>query len=590
MTVEPVDDAAALDVPEWPALRRDEVELYVRTYNTVLRTSGGVRLRAFEAAHRYVNPSLHPGASSTAIDAGALIYAVNRLPTVASSVEQTVLGQLPEHFARALGARIEDWQPVQAPARRRQWHYDGAHTLAVHVASASDIDDVIPTLVAYQIEWNKLHARLKGEASIGLLLAQQQAPDAPASERVRHALGIAPDDWQRLRAGWGADFWVTLRRIAAAEKDFAVRLLGGSHVGYAKLTERWWGPIGTTLARHGLRARPIYFVSSNLHSLVNMVSGYAPRRAKRLWSFLEECGRADPSSEAAQLAELRGRANTENVLYYAARLWLQASTSPTVKTDRAAEERERGITTIAPVAGADVGAQIIELAKLRREDADPRLTDLVDAAQASDAVIVNVNYPLGMAAYHILRQIAEAIDDLRGVYVLGKAATLNGDVGDVLIADRVYDEHTRNIYSFDNAFSYADVAPFLERGSVLDNQRAVTVKGTFLQNRDYLDRFYREMYTIVEMEAGPYLAALYEATNVSRHPSGEAVHFRDLPLDMGLIHYASDTPYTRARTLGSRSLSFEGVDSTYASAVAILRRILSLERGRGRTSGSTVRS
>jgi len=79
------------------------------------------------------------------------------------------------------------------------------------------------------------------------------------------------------------------------------------------------------------------------------------------------------------------------------------------------------------------------------------------------------------------------------------------------------------------------------------------------------------------MEAGPFLAALYEDTHVSRHPLGEAIHFRRLPLDVGLMHYASDTPYTRARTLGSRSLSFEGVDSTYAGAVAILRRILSRE-------------
>jgi hypothetical protein len=122
---------------------------------------------------------------------------------------------------------------------------------------------------------------------------------------------------------------------------------------------------------------------------------------------------------------------------------------------------------------------------------------------------------------------------------------------------------------------------------VLDNQRAVTVKGTFLQNRDYLDLFYREMYTVVEMEAGPYLAALYEATHVSRHPLGEAVLFRHLPLDVGFIHYASDTPYTRARTLGSRSLSFEGVDSTYASAVAILRRILGLEQARVRAPRTT---
>jgi hypothetical protein len=565
-----------------PAAGRDEVELYVRTYSTVLRSSGEVRLRAFEPAHRNVDPSLHAGAAASALDPGAFIYAVNRLPAIASAVERVVLGQLPEHFARALGARIEDWQPVQAPGRRRQWHYDGAQTLAVHVASESDIDDVIPTLVAYQIEWNKLHARLKAQPASQSLLVRPEPPDGAALEDVRGYLGIGPDDWQRLRAGWGAEVWPTLRRIAAGEKDFGVRLLGGSHVGYAKLTDRWWQPIGAALDRAGLRGRPVYFVSSNLHSLVNMLSGYAPRRAEMLWAFLEACGRADPVSEAAQLAALRGRANTENVLYYAARLWLQAATDARVKAQRTTEERGRGITTLAPVAGADVGAQLIELARVAVADVDPRLGDLAEIAPVSNAVILNINYPLGMAAYHILRQIAEVVDDLQGIYVLGKAATLNGDIGDVLIADWVFDEHTHNTYGFDNAFGYADVAPFLERGSVLDNQRAVTVKGTFLQNREYLDRFYREMYTVVEMEAGPYLAALYEATHVTRHPFAESVHFRHLPLDVGLIHYASDTPYTRARTLGSRSLSFEGVDSTYASTVAILRRILSRERARAR--------
>jgi hypothetical protein len=207
-----------------------------------------------------------------------------------------VLGQLPEHFAQALGANIEAWQPVQAPARRGQWHYDGAHTLAVHVASASDIDDVIPTLVAHQIEWNKLHARLKDEPVVRALVARDPAPDAASLEQVRSSLGIGPGDWQRLQAGWGAALWPTLGRIAAADKDLAVRLLGGSHVGYAKLTDRRWQPIGAAIVDRGLRGRPVYFVSSNLHSLVNMLSGYAPRRAQMLWAFLEECGRADPSS------------------------------------------------------------------------------------------------------------------------------------------------------------------------------------------------------------------------------------------------------------------------------------------------------
>jgi hypothetical protein len=105
----------------------------------------------------------------------------------------------------------------------------------------------------------------------------------------------------------------------------------------------------------------------------------------------------------------------------------------------------------------------------------------------------------------------------------------------------------------------------------------VSVKSTFLQNRGYLDFYYREAFTVVEMEAGPYCNAIYEMSEAGRYPTGEPVNFSKLPLDFGIIHYASDTPFTQARTLGARGLSYFGMDSTYAASVAILRRILARE-------------
>jgi hypothetical protein len=126
-------------------------------------------------------------------------------------------------------------------------------------------------------------------------------------------------------------------------------------------------------------------------------------------------------------------------------------------------------------------------------------------------------------------------------------------------------------------FTVDDIAPDLMFGTGLDNQRAVTVKSTFLQNRAYLDFYYREQFTVVEMEAGPYCNAVYEIADAERYPVGEAVNFSKLPIDYGIIHYATDTPYTQARTLGARGLSYYGMDSTYASSLAILRRILRLE-------------
>ena len=190
---------------------------------------------------------------------------------------------------------------------------------------------------------------------------------------------------------------------------------------------------------------------------------------------------------------------------------------------------------------------------------------------------MNIEYPLGLAAYNILRELTVSTDVVRGVYVLGKAATLNADVGDVLISGVVHDEHSGSTYWLDNAFSFDDIAPFLRFGSGLDNQRAVTVKSTFLQNREYLDYYYREAYTVVEMEAGPFCNAVYEIADADRYPVGEAVNFSKLPIDFGIIHYASDTPYTQARTLGARGLSYYGMDSTYASSLAIMRRVFKLE-------------
>src|SRR5262249_50421483 len=84
----------------------------------------------------------------------AFIYAINRLPVCIMQSRRILLGQSAWTFANE-GIDVESWQKVSAPGRRRHWYYDGQETLAAYIASSSDLDDLIPTLVAYQIEWNK---------------------------------------------------------------------------------------------------------------------------------------------------------------------------------------------------------------------------------------------------------------------------------------------------------------------------------------------------------------------------------------------------------------------------------------------------
>jgi hypothetical protein len=124
------------------------------------------------------------------------------------------------------------------------------------------------------------------------------------------------------------------------------------------------------------------------------------------------------------------------------------------------------------------------------------------------------------------------------------------------------------------------VTPYITYGSVLDNQKAVSVLGTFLQNVTFMDVFYREGYTDIEMESGPYLSAVYEMYRPKRHPTNEIVNFYGLPFDLGVIHYASDTPLGKGKNLGAGNLSYYGVDSTYSATLAVIRRVLQIEKQR----------
>jgi uncharacterized protein DUF6909 len=548
----------------------DEVELYHRTYTTLLRSSGETLLRVLEPSHRSMSSSLHALAGSEELDLGAFLYAIRRLPDEVSTARVIVMGQEVEVFARHGVGPLEDWTPLEAPARRRRWFDDGKGTMAVLLASASDLDDLIPTLVAFQIEWNKLRLRLRGADWPRL----GEAPDPAECAAV---LGGVEDDWVQLSEAWGEAYAERLERVAAERQNLRIRMLGGSSVGYARMTRRWWAPVRAALAERALADRPMYFVSSNTHSIVNLVSGTARRREEEVTAWVEAEGPDDLRTELAAFRDGRTGGSWENFLYFSVRDYFEAQPEA-MSERRSEEERALGITHISSRTALRVSAQVIALDSLDPRWLDPRLGD-VDAERLArcPAVIVNIEYPLGLAAYNILREITEAHDTLRGVYVLGKAATLNADVGDVMISSVIHDEHSGSTYWLDNAFSVSDIAPYLVFGSGLDNQRAVTVKSTFLQNRQYLDFYYREAFTVVEMEAGPYCNAVYEVADVDRYPVGEAVNFSKLPIDFGIIHYASDTPYTQARTLGARGLSYYGLDSTYASSLAIVRRILTLE-------------
>jgi hypothetical protein len=574
-----------------PSRGNEEIDLYMRTYYSLLRSTSDIRVRSLEETHCAMNSSLHIGADEPTPDVSAFVYSVMRLPQCMPRIDLVLMGQSDEVFDRRGYPDVEKWTPVTAHSRRRKMFFDGESTLAAFIASVSDIDDLIPMLTAYQIEWNKLHERLTNTPILARIEAHVSGEQLLTPEDVgdvAETLGIPADDFVKLQAAWGLVLWPNLLQLGRERRDMAIRLLAGSLTDYHRATDGWWYTISQEVDRYlqsDLFYRPVYFVSSNTHSLMNLLGGYALVIEPELATFLEEVNPENLWHHYQRLKAGQGWGDLQDLLYYALGMYLRHGDGAAQAQKQAAMNeyhRERGLLHVEDPLYLDVAAQIMALSSLCPEGFDQRISlDGLEMLEKSEAVIFNVDYPLGMAAYQIFSQVAANLGELRGVYFMGKAATLNGQVGDVMIPNVVYDEHSQNTFLFRNCFVASDVAPYLSQGSVFDNQKVVTVRGTFLQNKDFVSVFYREGYTDIEMETGPYLSGVYENIYPKRYPVNEIVNlFINAPYDIGVLHYASDTPYSRRQSLLSKSLSYFGVDATYAVSIASLRRILRQEVAR----------
>ena len=555
-----------------PSTASEEIELYQRTYYSLLRSSSDVQIRSLEEAHAGIKSLLHLNARESTPDMSAFLYCLLRLPECIHQIDLVVLGQSIGVFSNAGYDNLESWDPVTSVARRRRCYFNGRDTLACFIASVSDIDDVIPILTAYQIEWNKIHSLIKRNAdrysSIDLSIPLQESE----YRELAVILNINIDDLDRLKTVWGAEFESHLQWIAATPRKLRVKLLNGSLVEYRRATDLWWENISKVCEE--VIQRPVYFISSNPHSFVNLLSGYAIKNKNDLVEFLDDTGNRALQDEWKNIQAQQVISSQENFLYYILKKFQQTNKGQIFLKKQLAAEIDSGIIRVSSEHSFDIDAQLIELNRIDPESLDPRLQDGdLSFLKKSDAILLNIDYPLGMAAFNILSEVSEHIERILGIYIMGKSASLNGTIGDIIIPNVVHDEHSKNTYIFQNCFTASNVSPYLLYGTVLDNQKCVTVRGTFLQNPHYMEVFYREGYSDIEMESGPYLSAVYEMFRPQRHPVNEIINLYEVPFDIGIIHYISDTPMGKGKNLGIGNLSYFGMDSTYASTLAILQRI-----------------
>lgn len=542
--------------PNTPPATIESLDLHVRSYRSALKSTHEITINSLTNSHLKMDPILHQfGSDPTKVDVSAIVYTVLRLPEEIDLIHKVIAAPTPEVFS-ALGFKdVNLWPNVTAPARRRKYHFHSVKKLlACFINSISDIDDLVNLLITYQVEWNKLHHLLKDHPLIEL---------------------VTDEEFLSLSKAFGTDFQKRFERIKDHPLDLRIQLLAGSWVDYCKATQKWWKNISkVTNGKLHISKRPIYFVSSNAHSLVNLISGFALKEKTSLLEFIKK-----EKPDLYQIYEsIRSGENNlpeNDFLYFISRYYLD---DPKNKVAKDNLETKINLTTIPSSKYLDINTQIISVRDIAAsKHLDPRLKIKSPVKLSkSDALIFNIDYPLGFAAYHILSEVLENVREMRGVYVMGKAAVLNSEIGDIQIPRLVYDEHTGNSYIFRNCFN--SFFPFVNnQGSILTNQKAVSVLGTYIENEALLKHYSEENLTVIEMESGPYLEAISEATFDHRHTTDETVDLNSAPFDLGIIDYTSDTPYSKARNMGVKTLTLDGIEPTYLASLAILQRIIEQE-------------
>ncbi len=304
--------------------------------------------------------------------------------------------------------------------------------------------------------------------------------------------------------------------------------------------KRWSAKIIKKLLELNLEDRPLHIISSNLHSVVNLLYGYSSvgtsmdnKLTTDLYTFVHE---------------LKNRSN--EVREYA---------------------KNHGFIEVLDKSGAHVDCQIIDTALLNLEEMHPDLRINMQAVKEKKPVILVMDYAFGTQAFELIDSLLHPMVmdgeeknlNLCSMSVMGKAGTLRGKKGDIMLATAHVLEGSAHNYILDNDLTEEDFAGYQDVfvGPV------ITVLGTSLQNRDVLETFGTTSWKAVglEMEGGHYHRAI-NAAMIRGHISKD--------VKVRYAYYASDNPLKSGQTLASGSLGVEGVRPTYMITKAILEKIL----------------
>lgn len=554
---------------EWIVEHREdeihELRQAIENFSILVRaatlSSDPVSLRDFYPRFKQMKPCLHRQCDNPdVIDISAQVYSLQRLPLEITQKKSVYIQKEPKR-----ASFVEGIKKLYCGSRRRAAYDLGKTIEFIALEGETDIFDIMTCLTMYGIESSKIRRKL---TSSSLKTEIFNACNADLSEhsrnqiyaRLANVFGVPFEKLSSADRSFGGKYLEILNNILTNDPDeIQLEFDSGFSLTDASVKARNWNE-RICKKLEGYNGRPVAIISSDTHSIVNCLTGFALENKQEVleraksYSGLNELDSTNPS-----------------VVYFLLQHLCRMPENKDLLERKIEYETQVGVRVVKDKWDTGVDVQIIDTSKILSygDKLDPRIKR--EGLFDSGLVIINMDYSFGKQGTYNISELCNSLGNrIDSISIMGKAGITCGNRFDIIIPSYIIPQINGGPYEFPdpNRLSESDFSGLLTDQKVYSNGPILTVPGTAMQNELVL-YYYIHNYGILglEMEAAPYLEAVIKAEK-------KGVIRDNIGLNIG--YWASDNPLNSEETLAESHME-KGSIPSYALNLAILNKVLHRE-------------
>ena len=505
-----------------------------------------------------LRPEIYGDIATDKSELNGLKYVMDRLP---EGIEECRVIYMTDDE----GYRSSQFKPIIPPKRRRHCYRIDKDQMNVELTRGrSDVYDILTHLTFLFIESHKIREKavIDKEGTPGrewqalekVVLEHKKLKKAETERTIAYLstlLGRTFEETQHAYEEFKESdnpnrffqliYWLgklALNEAYLGKKriiKFSPRLR--ERLGHHVYGEIWASNIKKHLQKQGLLQRPIHIISSNMHSVLNVLFAQKALKTDKgdmaLYKELSQDQHQNMRDKVTKLAE------------------------------------KNGMVYLKDRSGANIDVQIFDTAKFK----NAKLPDsFYQQNNTKKPVLIVMDYAFGEQAFEVMDELLKPYEEngkkehlnVQSISIMGKAGILVGTKGDIMIPKVHMFEGTADNYPIENELSIND---FETEDINVYEGTMVTVLGTSLQNKDILSFFKNSTWRAIglEMEGAHYQKAIQSASKIRGNI--------DAGVKVRYAYYASDNPLQTGSTLASGPLGVKGVEPTYIITKKILQQV-----------------